>query len=309
MRRGFVVAAVLAAALGASAPCAAQPNVDDANQRVAQGEQLFAQGDYDGALAQFERAYDVIGNHPRRYFILYNIGQAHERRFRYDLAMRYYRRYLDEGGPSAPDRGAVMASIRALEGLLATVRVEVNVPHAEVWAGDRQVGEAPGDVLVPGGLHVLEVRARGYAPERRQVQLAPRTTTTVSFSLSEYGGAALDPAWFWITSATAVVAALTGGGFGVAALLRRDEIDQQLMDPVLARSVGEGPRAEIQTLTITADILFGTALLFATTAVVLALFTRFDGGGSSASPSSSASVRVAPMVGESGGGLAVEVRW
>lgn len=308
MGRGVALAAILAASLGASSPCAAQPNVDEANERVAQGERLFAQGDYDGALAEFERAYDVIGNHPRRFFILYNIGQAHERRFRYDLAMRYYRRYLDEGGPSAPDRGAVMASIRGLEGLLATVRVEVNVGRAQVWVGDRQVGEAPGEVLVPGGVHVLEVRARGYAPERQQVQLAPRTTTTLSFRLTAYGGA-LDPAWFWIAGATAVAAALTGGGFGIAALMRRDEIDEQLMDPVLARSVGEGPRAEIQTLTITADILFGSALLFATTAVVLALFTQFDGDGSSAGPSRSASVRAAPMVGANAAGAALEVRW
>lgn len=83
---------VLVLALAASASARAQPeqSLDEADERVEEGERLFAQGDYDGAVAQFERAYELVGAHPQRYLILYNIGQAHERRFRYDLAMRYY---------------------------------------------------------------------------------------------------------------------------------------------------------------------------------------------------------------------------
>jgi hypothetical protein len=260
-----------------SSIAAAQSNVEEANQRVEAGEQLFAAGNYDGALAEFDRAYEVIGEHPNRFLILYNIGQAHERRFRYDLAMQYYRRYLDEGGGAAPDRAAVEASIRNLQGMLATLHIQTNVP-AQVWIGDRQFGEAPGDVLVPGGLHMLEVRADGYGPSRRQIQVAARTDQTLSFTLEEMG-ASLEPAWFGIASALALASVGVAAGLGGHAMARSAEIDEQLADPVQRWAVGEEERREIQTLTLSADIMFGVAGAFAITAIILALFTSWGAGG------------------------------
>jgi len=280
------------------------PHVAEANERVARGEALFEQGDYDAALAEFERAYELVGEHPARFMVLYNIARAHERRFRYDLAMQYYRRYLDEGGPDAPDRAAVQGAISTLEGLLATVHVRVNVPEAEVWAQDRRVGTAPGEVLLPAGRHALEVRAEGHQPARVEVQLAPRTEQTLELELEalaeEFRG--IEPAFFWTATIAAGAAALAGAGFGTAALVRRGEIDDQLDDPVERIHVGEDDRDGLRRLMLVADVLFGAAVLFGGTAVVFAFLTDWDGP---AEEEGVASVR--PWLAVGGGGL--EVTW
>lgn len=303
-----VCVAGLGLAAGAAAQEATPPNVAEANERVTRGEQLFTQGDFDAALAEFEQAYEIIGQHPARFMILYNIGQAHERRFRYDLAMQYYNRYLNEGGPNAPDRAAVQASVNALSGLLATLHVTSNVA-AQVWVGDRQMGEAPGDVLVTGGRHVIELRAEGYNPERREVQIAPRTEQNLEFTLTEaFSG--LDPAVFWIFTGLTAATAIAGAGVGIAALVRRGDIDAQIEDPARRYLLGDAERDELETLALTADVLYGSALLFGATAIVLALLTNFGGSADAeADATAGASLRFAPFAGPTGGGAAMEVTW
>jgi tetratricopeptide (TPR) repeat protein len=280
----------------------------EANQRIEHGEQLFNEGDYDGALAEFERAYEIIGEHPNRFMVLYNIGRCHERKFRYDLALQYYRRYLAEGGAGAPDRAQVDASIRQLEGTLATITISSNV-SAEVWSDDRQIGVAPGDVLVPGGRHVIELRASGYGPERREVQIAPRDHSSLSFELISYGG--VEPLYFGLFSGLAVLTAAAGAGVGIYALMRRDELEQELMDPIRMWEIGDAEEREMETLTIVADVLFGTAGLFAITAIVFAVFTNW--GEETSSEQAQALVepelRFAPMLGPNVAGGAMEVLW
>ena len=280
------------------------PNMVEANERVARGEALFEQGDFDAALAEFERAYEVIGEHPARYIVLYNIGQAHERRFRYDLAMRYYRRYLEEGGPQAEDRATVEATIRTLEGLLATIHVTVNVPEAEVWVGDRQVGTAPGEVLVPGGRHVVEVRAPGYVPAQQEVQVPPRSEQTVAFELTrladEYRG--LSPVYFWGSTGLAVVALGLGVTFGLMASAEHSSLEDMAADPARRWLVTDEDNARVARLALIADIGFGAAVLFAATAMVLAFQTDWGGGDE---PPSQARLRVAPAVGQGTAGLTV----
>jgi tetratricopeptide (TPR) repeat protein len=289
-----------------SAALAQSPEMVEANQRVEEGEQLFAAGDYDGALAQFERAYEVIGAHPDRYLILYNIGQAHERRFRYDRAMDYYRRYLDEGGSAAPDRAAVAANVARLEGLLGTIHVTVNVPRAEVWMDDRHIGDAPGDVLVPGGRHVIEVRATGHAPERRDIQIAPRTDVSESFTLTRIDSA-LDPMFFGIAAGGTALVALLGAGFGTAVLLMRQDIDQRLTGPdsaALMYTVTAATESELALYALVADIFFVATAVFAATAIVLAIFTNFGG-----EPAPEQAAQVLPFATADAAGLFVESRW
>jgi tetratricopeptide (TPR) repeat protein len=287
-------------ALSVAAPARAQPNVEEANERIERGEALFRAGDFDGAVAEFERAYDVIGDAPGRFAILYNIGRAHERRFRYDLAMRYYRRFLEEGGPDAPQRPRVEATIAALEGLLATLHVELTSPgmHGEVWVEDRQVGEAPGDVLVPSGRHVIEVRADGYAPARREIQIAARSEETLSFTLSPYTSG-LAPGWFWASTIGAGLTLAAGAALGIAALVLEGQVAGET-DPVEMLTIPDRNQT-IQSLALSADVFFGTGAALGLTAIVLALFTRFG-----PAPEASVALRVAPFASY---GLALEGSW
>ena len=270
-----------------AAPAAAQsetpesvdpPNVVEARQRVAQGEALFERGDYEGALVELEAAYETIGAHPARYLVLYNIGQCYERLFRYDEAVRYYQRYLDAAPEDEPDRAVVVATVRTLEGMLGSVDVSSNVPGA-LWIDGHHVGEAPSEVRVPAGQHLVEVRAPGYVDARDEVQVTTGQGVAVSLTLHEetppYEG--IDPTAFTLTTIAAGVVGLVGIGTGIATLMERGRIDATLADDSRRWTITEDDQAWIRSLALTTDLLFGGAALLGVTAVVLALLTDWDG--------------------------------
>ncbi len=287
-------------------PSSDPPNVVQAREHLDRGTALLEQGNYDAALVEFMRAYDLVGEHPARPLILFNIARAHERLFRYDQALQYYSRFLEEAPADQPRRGEVQGTIAALEGLLATVQITSNVP-AEVWVDDREVGTSPGTVRIPGGSHVVLLRAEGYQDSRQQIQIAARETRALTFNLGElaaqYRG--ISPLFFWGAAGLAAAAGLAGGAMGIVALTRRGDVDAQLADPVLRHDGGslEAARAEIETYALVADVLFGTAGVFAITAVVLAFLT--DWGGAPAEQAAAADLQVVPVVGPSFTGLSL----
>lgn len=256
-----------------AASAAAQPAdsvVDSARQHYAQGEVLFEAENFEGALAEFQAAFDLLEGNPSQAGIAYNIGQCHERLFRYGRALEFYQRYLELAGEDAEDAADVRASIRALEGLLGTIHVTTNVEHAEVWVDDLLVGEAPGDILVPGGRHTLELRAPGYLPARREVQLAARGSLDESMPLEPVpDDTRLEPIWCLLAGGVALVAAGIGTGFWVDA--------QSQWDAAGGLDLGDGAQARIDAAALTGDVLYGTAALFAVTSITLAFFTRWEG--------------------------------
>lgn len=260
-------------------PAAEEPaNITEARGRVELGERFYQQGNYDAALTEFRRAYDIMGDHPSRHVIMYNIGQCHEASFRYDEALEAYHEYLDEGGEGAEGRDEVEAHIAELEELLATVTVEVNVPEAEIYVNERLVGRAPDQVRVPGGINVFEVRAEGYVSQRREVQAASRTEATVTFTLEalpeEFEG--IHQAYFWsslgLTIATGIAAAIVG----IQALAASTDVSNRLADDYESWSVGNADLDEISQLALATDLLIGATALLGVTSLVLGLLTRWQ---------------------------------
>ena len=113
----------------APAPTASDTALAEARERIGTGEQLFEMGNFNAALAEFERAGTLLEGHPMHYLVLYNIGQCYEQLFQYGRAMSYYQRYLDEGGADAEDAGEVRGKIQVLRSLLGTITVTVNTEH------------------------------------------------------------------------------------------------------------------------------------------------------------------------------------
>jgi tetratricopeptide (TPR) repeat protein len=310
-RRSWLFAALTMGTLAFSAAVSAQesdpPNVVEAREHLRRGTAMLQQENYDSALAEFERAYQLVGEHPSRHLILFNIARAHELRFRYDLAIEYYQRYLNEAPADSPQRQEVQVTMRTLEGMLATVHIESNVP-AEVWIDDRMVGNAPGDVRTTSGRHVVELRAPGYTEGRQELQIAARETRTMTFEMSqlaaEYRG--ISSVFFFGATGLAAASALVGGGFGIAAMMRRGDVDAQLADPVRRLDGGslEAAASEIDTYALVADVLFGTAALFAITAVVLAFLTDFGGAPSEESEAAPAA-SLTPFLGPDAAGVAL----
>jgi tetratricopeptide (TPR) repeat protein len=288
----------------APAPEEQPASVTEARARVARGEELFAAGNYDAALAEFQQAYDVIGEHPNRYLVLYNIGQCHERSFRYDQALRFYRQYLREGGEGAEGRADVETAITRLEGLLATVRVDVNVPGAEVWVDERPLGTAPGSVRIPPGLHTIEVRATGHLSARQEVQIAAGGERSISFTMERvperYRG--LHRAYFWASAGTAAACLVTGVGLGIAAFRANGELEDRLDDERERWDVTQVEIDEVGTLALAADIMYASTAVFTITSVILALMTDWHGRGrdAGAGAGGARAPQLSPLAGATG---------
>lgn len=291
---------IIALALGlVSAPALAQSPVPPrARAHLDRGEQLFGASAWDAALAEYEAAYEALAGHPSRCVTLFNMAQCHERAARYDEALRFYQRYLDEGGARESDSGEVRARIGMLEGLLGTLQVTLRWPSgtgpsAELWLSGRRVGAAPGQVRLPGGTHAVEVRARGYERVSEVVTLTAGATRSVEIAMRQLGSA-LDPAIFWATAGSAAGALVLGVALGSWALARHGELSS--IDPQALRTRAD--LAELSSIALAADISFATAGALGVAAIVLAFLTDFAGGSSS-------SASVVPWVSPSSIGLAL----
>lgn len=146
--------------------------VAEARQRFDRGVELFDAGEYEAALAEFYRAYEIAPNH----VVLLNIALAYER-------------YLAEGGDriAAQRRAEVETTLAALRQRVGRINVTVSRPEsAVVYIDDVEVGQVPLEhpVSVGAGPHVVEVRAEGYLPSRREVIVAGEAEVDLEISLT-----------------------------------------------------------------------------------------------------------------------------
>jgi tetratricopeptide (TPR) repeat protein len=293
-------AAPEASAEGAEAP---DPRLAEAMERFADAQALFERGDHSGALAEMQRVYDLLAASPNRFVVLYNLGRVYEELHRYDRAVQLYQQYLAEAPPDGRDRPDAEASLRALERLLGTIVVETNVEGSEIWIGEALLGTAPGSIRVAAGAHTLELRAPGYEPVRREVEIAARTEVRLELNmsrLSDFRG--VTPAFFVTGVALAAASLGVAIGLGAHALGLRDGAVQCSVTPMCTLD-SVARRREIDDFALAADIAYGAAGLFAVTSVVLLFVT--DWGGSPEAPASAPAptALVLPVLTPDGGAL------
>lgn len=232
-----------------------------------------------------------------RFLVLFNIGRCQEKLFRYQDAMVSFRAFLSEGGEFSEQAPDVRAKIELLDGLLGTVTLTVDTADYEVWVSDRLIGNGLTELLLPSGTHSIEIRKLGFVANQQQVQVVARSTAELSFEMARLAEQAegLSPAIFVTATAATVVALGVGAAFGGLALSRSNAIGER--NPSLAT---QEEADEVRRFSRTADVMFGVALLGATSAVIFALFT--DWGGDE---EESARLRIDPAVGDGQAGLIV----
>lgn len=242
-----------------------------ARRAVRRAEALFSAHNFGGALTEFERAYELLDGDPRQAAVLNNIAVCHERMFRYELALAFYRRYLAEAAPTAADRTEVQAIVAALDNLLGTLEIRVDTA-AEIWVDHHYVGEAPGRVRIPAGTHLVELRAPVAEAARRELRIAAGQTTLAEFELrrlSQFRG--LDPAFFWFGSALTLAAVTTGTVLGLNALAQSDREQSRV-------EMAEDPDlGAVRRRAMAADLAFGTAAVFGVSSAVLFFLTDWEG--------------------------------
>ncbi|MBP6630543.1 MAG: hypothetical protein KBG28_00335 [Kofleriaceae bacterium] len=156
----------------------------EADRHFKSGVALFGEAKFGEALAEFERAYE-IAPHP---LVLYNIAGCHRELSQYGQAVKFYRRFLDEGKGQVP--AARLTAARAeLDGILARIaRVTVAIAPegASLFLDDNELGtlvEMP--LILPPGEHRLVAKAPGRQDAIRVVRVASGDELTIDLSLPE----------------------------------------------------------------------------------------------------------------------------
>lgn len=249
--------------------------VEKARHHFKQAVAFAEAGNCEGAIVEFEASYRMV---PRA-SSLYNIAQCQEQLHRYDLAISFYERYLQEADADEEDRPSVEAALRTLRNLLGTVHIGSNVA-AQVWVDDRLAGNAPGDVLVPAGRHVLELRADGYLPQRTEIQVAGReevevdlvlTKARTTVHITEETG--LSPIVFWSGMTATIITGVVGSVFGTMALVKQGKAnDLDEFDPARVQYA-----EDMDSAARNADIMFAVTGVLGIATVVVGFLTDWDG--------------------------------
>ncbi len=224
---------------GAPAPPAKADSADPverARVHYERGIQLFNEENYDAALFEFDRAYELAPS----YKILYNMGRIQRQQNNYAAAARSYSRYLREGGAAvSPERRAeVESEMATLSPRIASVKVTVNIDGADVYADDIPVctatiesscvGKSPlrAAIMVNGGRHKITATKQGYAPATALVSVVGSDSVDVKLDLVAYAQAAAPPRRVpWVGWVSTGALAAGAGVFGLMTLSQSSKLE------------------------------------------------------------------------------------
>lgn len=261
---------VLVSAATMAAATARADSEDDARARVKRGLQLYDEGEYRLALAELERANEILPS----WKLLYNIGQIHIQLGEYARAERVLRQYLDEGGGQIPaDRRAeVEKDLAMLAPRVAKVTVEVNVDGADVFVNDQAAGRAPlAKVPVDAGALRIVVTKPGYQSETRAVRVAGGDETVIRIELApqkrevivvDEGGVPTVAVVGWIVTGVLAAGAV---GTGIGANTAYSDFEDKRAAPIGGSAEQASAELERQgnladALALTTDILIGSTI-------------------------------------------------
>jgi hypothetical protein len=173
--------AVLACAAQAGGVESDGSAVREAKERYARGLHLFENGDNGGALAEFERAHDLV---PSR-LLLYRIALVYVAMDKPVDALESLEEVLANPGSLKPEYLArAKAAKEEQQRRIGELDVKVNVPGAIELDGAK-AGEAPlsAPLRVAAGEHLVAVVAPGHIPSRQSVSVVAQGRAELVFEL------------------------------------------------------------------------------------------------------------------------------
>jgi hypothetical protein len=179
--------ALLLVLMAAPARAAEPPNraLDEARTRFQAGVQLFHEGSFDAALAEFRKAYSLAPS----YRVLYNIAQVQFELHDYVESLKTFRQYLQEGGADIPPdrRAQVEGEVQKLERRVSLVQINVDVDGAQVMLDDVPVGTSPLrlPIMVNAGNRRITATKPGRVTTARALTVAGGDRVTVDLNLPE----------------------------------------------------------------------------------------------------------------------------
>ena len=311
-------AAALIGVFVLAAPAAvAQPPTQDTDAEAArlfdQALQLVRDQNWAGALAAFQRAYDLSGN----YVVLFNLGVCRRMLREYPEAVEAFDRYVRDGGDqiSPEERADVDAYLNELRPLLATVVINVDLEGAAVEVDGAVRGMSPlaTPLLLGAGDHTIAARLSGRQPVEARVRLAGGENRVVELRLApaeqprpeqRRGSGEVEPAapesgisssWFWtsvgVAGALAIGGAITGGMTVVEEGNFDDAVSRCSRGDTDACREGREISDRYDGYQLATNILLPAAGAVAVSALTLFFFTDF---GTGEAPPATIGVGLAP---------------
>jgi tetratricopeptide (TPR) repeat protein len=160
---------------------------DDATEKARasfyEGVELFKEGSFEAALAEFQRANQISPS----YRVLYNIAQAYVELHDYVNAYTTLKDYVQHGGDelSAARRTQVDELNRKLEKRIAYLEIICNLDDADIRVDDISVGTSPlaFPVLVNAGPRRLSAVKPGYPVAARILTVAGTDRSKVTLEI------------------------------------------------------------------------------------------------------------------------------
>jgi hypothetical protein len=153
--------------------------------RFQQAVELYREGSYEGALAEFWKAYQISPS----YRVLFNIAQTQYALHDFVSAHKSFIQYKAEGRGEIPaDRRAEVDEMLAkLEERVAQLQISTNVTGADIRVDGVSVGTSPLAALVPVNVGTRKVSAfKTGAPEAvRMVTVAGKESVNVELQIDE----------------------------------------------------------------------------------------------------------------------------
>jgi tetratricopeptide (TPR) repeat protein len=234
---------------------ASSESVDQARDHFRRGAELFKEGSFDAALAEFQRAYQIVPN----YRVLYNIAQVQLERHDYAAAQTAFTEYLKQGDSeiAAERRSEVEEELRTLRTRVVELTVTSNVDGAELSVDGVTVGKLPliKPILVSTGVRRLSLQKPGFTRGERTVSVAGGERPVIEISLEplraapasstrpagEAPGAPAERSHTGVWIGVVTTGVLAGGAvtFGLLARHNNEQLDKEL-----ARFPGDGERID-----------------------------------------------------------------
>ncbi|APR74771.1 PEGA domain protein [Minicystis rosea] len=247
---------------GAPPASAAKPG-SEANAHFKRGVELYNEGDFNAALIEFRRAYEL----DPRYQALYNIGETYYQLQDYAHALETLTSYLAKGGAQIADgrREEVQKEIEKLRTRVATIDVMVRIPGVEITVDDVPAGRTPlaAPITVSAGRRKITASRPGKPPITQIVEVAGGDAKKIAIEITDDAEPEKPrsvPAAPWV-----VTGVLTAGAVvtGVLALGASSSVKDELAAMPGDASKISSAHGKAVALGITTDILAGAAIVMA----------------------------------------------
>jgi hypothetical protein len=260
----------------------------EARVRYERGMQLYGEGASEGALVEFERAYQLAPSHK----LLYNIALIRLQLNDYAQALKGFQEYLAEGGAEITSvrRSEVERHLANLKSKVGRVELITAARGADVLVDDVVVGRTPLAehlVLNPGRRRITI--SRGGLSSTTVVAIAGQDSLKVELSLDTPSPAPPSTAPVRVPAAqksapaspsrapmyvswsiTAGLAAATTV-VGILALGAMSDLDAERRTVPTTRAELDAAEHKMKNLALATDILLGATVLAGATAVYFTL--------------------------------------